>query len=89
MNVDIFLTECLIRGYHISLEGDSLRVRGEPKPVTLDFIRKHKPEIIEALSNQQHGDCIHCGEDTDAMLTVPGKECMFCCRNCFSKRGGA
>jgi len=88
MNIETFLTECLIRGYRISLEGDSLRVTGDPKPATLDFIREHKGEIIQALTDQQHGACIHCGCDTDAMLTVPGTGCMWCCPACFERRTG-
>jgi len=84
--MNTFLTECLIRGYRISLEGDSLRVTGDPKPATLDFIREHKTEIIRALAEQQHGACVHCGCDTDAMLTVPGKQRQWCCVPCFDKR---
>jgi len=33
-----------------------------------------------------HGACVHCGCDTDAMLTVPGKQRQWCCVPCFDKR---
>jgi len=90
MDVQTFIVECLARGIFIILDGDSLKVESEstPKPATLDFIREHKTEIIRALADRQHGACIHCGCDTDAMLTVPGTGCMWCCPACFERRAG-
>ena len=88
MDIQTFFTECLIRGIRISLAGDSLNVESDVrlKPATADFIRKHKGEIIQMLAEPEHGACIHCGIDTQSLLTVPGADCMWWCPECFGNR---
>jgi len=87
MNIPTFILECEMRGVRFIVNGDALQIETEGglKPATAKFIRQHKPEIIEALSDQQHGFCIHCGTDTAAMLTKPGTGWMWCCPECFDK----
>ncbi len=53
MNAPEFLTEAAQRGISISLDGGSLSVKPENIPArTVNYIRKHKPEIIKELSRK-------------------------------------
>jgi len=87
MNANTFLLECLMRGIDIRLEGENLRVIGGLKPVTADFIRKHKQAIIKQL-NSEHGACERCGADTHNMLTRPDRTISWLCTPCADETWG-
>jgi len=88
MDIQTFLTECLMRGVHIDVDGDSLRVEssGKLKPATANYIKQHKKEIIEVLTKPlPHGPCFQCGANTEAMLTRPDSSWDWMCPPCFDR----
>ncbi len=88
MDIHTFLTECMARGIKINTDGDKIQVEHhEPlKPSTADYIRKHKQQIINELSDQKHGACVRCSRDTQSMLTKPGQPWCWMCVNCFDQK---
>lgn len=93
MNMPEFLSECAQRGISITLDGQDLII--QPDTIdsrTVDYIRQHKPEIIQALKpiwdggDAESGACHQCGADTGAMVTRPNGFVGWCCVDCFSKR---
>jgi len=93
MNTPEFLSECERRGISITVDGQDLIVHPDTiDSRTVDFIRKHKQEIIQALKpvwnggDAETGACHQCGTITSAMMTAPGGLIGWCCPDCFSKR---
>jgi len=82
--MNTFLLECLFRGIDIRLEGENLRVIGDLKPVTADYIRTHKKAIIKQL-NSEHGACQTCGADTRSMITRPDRTIRWICSQCIDR----
>jgi len=88
VNVQTFISECLMRGIIIKADGDALRVEhgGDLKPATADYIRQHKAEIIVILTAPlPHGPCYKCGADTASMLTRPDRSSDWMCNTCFDR----
>jgi len=94
MDALTFITECLTRGLNISLLDGKVHVEADSqlKPATADFIRQHKPEIIQSLKpvwsggDAESGSCHQCGKITSAMVTRPDVFAGWCCLECFDKR---
>jgi len=89
MNASQFLKQALKCDIRLSVHGDKLDVDA-PKdaltPDVIDFMRQHKPEIVEALTaHLQHGSCYQCGTDTECMLTRPDGSWDWQCIPCFDR----
>jgi len=81
------LREAYRHGADIAVAGGSLRLTA-PRPLPdslVEEIRRHKPEIIEALSPLPHGPCIGCGKETRCMLTRPDGSWDWMCIPCFDR----
>jgi len=89
MNVQTFLTEASRSGLRLSVHGEKLDVDA-PKdaltPDVMEFMKQHKPEIVEALKDHlPHGSCFQCGVDTRCMLTRPNLTWDWQCISCFDR----
>jgi len=89
MNTQTFLKQALQHGIRLSVHGDKLDVdapKDELTPDVMDYMKAHKPEIVEALTEPwPHGPCFQCGEDTRCMLTRPDLTWDWQCIPCFDK----
>jgi len=96
MNTADFLIKCEQRGISITMDGQDLIIQPDNiESRTVEYIRQHKQEIIEALKAPvwnggmlDGGACHSCGEVTGAMLTTPNGFIGWCCPDCFDKRAG-
>jgi len=92
MNTQTFLKQALQHGIRLSVHGDKLDVDAPKDALTsdvIDYMKQHKPEIIEALTAPlPHGSCFQCGEDTECMLTRPDNSRDWQCIPCFDRGAG-
>jgi len=88
MNAADIIHEVTRYGCNITVVDDTLKLTA-PRPLPdalMNEIRRHKPEIVEALIDHlPHGACFQCGVDTRCMLTRPDLTWDWQCIPCFDK----
>jgi len=89
VNAHSFLKQASQHGIRLTVHGDNLNVEAPRDALTPDvvaYLRRHKPEIVEALTMPlPHGPCFMCGEDTACMLTRPDGTWDWQCVPCFDR----